>query len=371
MRSKLALFLILPLLILTPGCWDLQDVNDTAFVLGIGIDTPSNSDTVKYKVTFEFAKPLSTREHPVTQSLVVSTDADSILQAIQRIQTSISRKISLSHLRSVVIGEDIARKENFRNLTNYLIREPELALRLRLVFVQQAQARDYFYTNPRFEKRLAAEMVAMGMLQKKLDLVRTNNFLDFIIDLNRSNGVASGSRITIPKGDNVAVRDGAAVFKNWKLVAWLNADEAQASNWLLEKNQAIVVAKEGENTYTYQVRKKDTKFKPSLDSGKPSFVVKVTTEGPLMEEAGKNLDFSKPENLKKMEGVFNEAIRKQVTSSIEKSQKEIKADYLGFDKAFQKTYSKEFKSLNWNEIYPTIPIEVEVDCSIKGYGLLK
>jgi len=371
MRNKLALFLILPLLICTPGCWDLQDVNDTAFVLGIGIDTPSNSDTAKYKVTLEFAKPLSTREDPVSQSLVVSIDADSVLQATQRIQTSISRRITLSHLRLVAIGEDIARQENFKNLTNYLMREPSSALKLRLVFVQNAQARDFFYAIPRFEKRVAAEIVAMGMLQEELDLVRSNNFLDFITDLNRTNGVASGSRVSIPKGENIVVRDGAAVFKDWKLVAWLNADEAQASNWLLEKTQAVVVAKEDGNTYTYQVRKKNTKFKPILDSGKPSFVVNVTTDGALIEESGKDLDLSKPDNLKRMEALFVEAISQQVKSAIYKSQKELKADYLGFDKAFQKYQSEAFQSLNWSEIYPTIPIEVMVDCEIEDYGLHK
>jgi len=371
MRSKLALFLILPLLLLTPGCWDLQDVNDTAFVLGIGIDSPSNSDTAKYKVTFEFAKPLSTRENPKAQSLAASMEADSILQAIQRMQASISRRISLSHLRLVAIGEDVARTENFQYLTNYIMREPDMALRLRLVFVQNAEARQFFYTNPRFENRVAAEMVAMGMLQKELDLNRTNNFLDFIIDLNRTKGVALGSRVSIQKGENVVVRDGAAIFKDWKLVAWLSADEAQASNWLLEKTLAVVVAKEKENTYTYRVRKKDTKFKPVLDDGKPSFVVAVSTEGMVMEEAGKDIDFSKPENLKKMEELFNQAISQQVKSAIDKSQKELKADYLGFDKAFQKYHSEAFEFLNWSEIYPTIPIQVQVDCKIKAYGLHK
>ena len=180
-----------------------------------------------------------------------------------------------------------------------------------------------------------------------------------------------GSRVSIQKGENIVIRDGAAVFKDWKLVAWLSADEAQASNWLMEKTLAVVVAKEEENTYTYQVRKKDTKFKPVLDDGKPSFVVTVTSEGMLMEEAGKDLDFSKPENLKKMEELFNDAISLQVKSAIDKSQKELKTDYLGFDKAFQKYHAEAFKSLNWRDIYPTIPIEIQVNCKLKAYGLRK
>ncbi|WP_291300731.1 GerAB/ArcD/ProY family transporter [Desulfosporosinus sp. BICA1-9] len=67
-----------------------------------------------------------------------------------------------------VLLEDIARRENFRDLTNYLLREPDLALRLRLVFVQHAQARDFFYTNPRFEKRVAGDTVTSeGMMMEE------------------------------------------------------------------------------------------------------------------------------------------------------------------------------------------------------------
>lgn len=146
MRNRFIFFLIICTITFTPGCWDIRDVNNTAVVLAIGIDLPSNPATAKYKVTFEFAKPFTVGESPLSQSTVASVDADSILHAIHRVQSSVSRNISLSHLRVIVVGGDIAKQENFWDFTNYLMREPEVALRLRLVFVQNAQARDVFYT---------------------------------------------------------------------------------------------------------------------------------------------------------------------------------------------------------------------------------
>lgn len=371
MRNKLRLLCLLPLLILTPGCWDLHDVNSIAFVLGMGIDVPSNPNNAKYKVTFQLAEPIPSHEGPTTQSFVISKDADSVLQAIQLAQASLSRRISLSHLRAVVIGEDIAKRESFQDLINYLLREPDLALQLRLVFVQNAQARDLLDTKEKFEKRPTAALVRMGCFSEQIAIVRTRDFLDFLSDLKSSNGTAYGSRALLPKGENLILRDGAAVFKDWKLVAWLNGEEVLASNWLVEKSQAVVVAKTEENTYTYEVRKKDTTFKPIINSGNPSMLVKVTTEGMVMEEYGEDFDLSNPENIKELELLFAKTIAQQVKSAIEKSQKELKADYLGFCKAFRRYEPKVFKSLNWNEVYPTMPIEVEVECKIKAYGLRK
>ncbi|HBW37604.1 Ger(x)C family spore germination C-terminal domain-containing protein [Desulfosporosinus sp. BICA1-9] len=46
-----------------------------------------------------------------------------------------------------------------------------------------------------------------------------------------------------------------------------------------------------------------------------------------------------------MEELFNDAISQQVKSAIDKSQKELKTDYLGFDKAFQKYHAEAIKYL--------------------------
>lgn len=363
---------MLPLLLFTPGCWDLHDVNSTAFVLGIGIDSPTNSDPAKYAVTFQFAKPVSIHGNPTTEIIEISTNADSILQAIQHTQASVGRIISLSHLRVVVIGEDIAREEKFQDLTNYILREPDLALQLRLAFVQGARAQDFYSSNASFAQRPTAELVSLGKFSSQIAVVRTRDFLDFFSDLKTTNGTAFGSRITIRNSERNIVQDGAAVYKDWKLVSWLNAEEVQAANWLVEKKtQPVVVAEAGKSTYTYEVRRKDTKFKAIFEEGKPSLEVHVKTEGMVMEEYGEDLDLSQTENLQEMETLFAEAIRQQVSSAIQKSQKEIKADYLGLGKAFRNRAPNAFKDLEWNEVYPTMPIDVQVDCKVKAYGLRK
>lgn len=370
-KRRLSLLSIFLLLFVTTGCWDLTDINNTAFVMSMGIDTPSDPDKALYEVTLEFARPLPSQESQTPQNVVVSAEADSILQALQKIQTNVSRKISLSHLRLIAIGEGIAKRENFQDITNYLMREPDLALQLRLVFAQKASARDLFYMNKQFAKQFATQMVETGLHRKHLNLAITNNFLDFITDLNRTNGVAIGTRVSIKKDENIVVYDGAAVFKDWKLDTWLSAEEAQAANWLVEKNQAVIVAKDEKSTYTYRLNKMKSKIKPILKDGNPSFLVAVTTEGMVMEESGKDIDLSKPENLEGMEKLFSDTICQQVESAIDKSQKEIKADYLGFGEAFERYKPKAFRPLNWKEIYPTVPVEIQVNSKVKAFGLRK
>jgi len=370
MRNRAILLIIIAcFLTITPGCWDIKDVNNTAFAISIGIDKPQKPSNAKYLVTLEFTKPVTEKPNPGTQSLVTSAEADSILQAIQSIQTNISRTVSLSHLRAVIIGEEIAKEKSFKDLSNYLIREPKVALRLRLLFVQGDTARSLFYTKLNFEQLLGAEIVSLGQSQEGLSLVRTNNFLDFMRNLNSTKGTAFGSRVTIKDKEPVFTRNGAAVYKNWKLDAWLSAEEAQAANWLVGETRPIIVANEGGNSYTYQISNWKRKITPVVTNDKISFIVKINTVGMVMEQEGKELDFSKPENLKKLEQLFPSAIKRQVSFAIDKSQNEVMADYLGFGRALQQDNPKFFKSLKWQDIYPTVPIEVQVTCKVKGYGM--
>lgn len=368
MRFALLLFLVC-ILAITPGCWDIKDVNNTAFAVAIGIDKPHDPAAAKYLVTLEFVNPSLGQFQPGNESMPASAEADSILHAIQRLQSQISRNISLSHLRVVVIGEDIAKEEDINDFTNYLMREPKVAMRLRLIFVQNNKARDLFYAKPGFENLLGAEIVALGQSQDELSLVRTKNFLDFTSSLKRTNGTGFGSRIAIQGPEKMIVRDGGAIYKNWKLAAWLSAEEAQAANWIVKEAQPLVLARDGINTYTYQISKWSRKIIPKYSEGKINFQVKIITEGMVMEEYGPNLDFSKPDNLKKMESLFAMAVKQQVQSALKKSQNEIQADYLGFSKAFQQYYPDIYKTLKWQEVYPALPVEVQVRCKVKAYGM--
>jgi spore germination protein KC len=365
MIRKLGPFLGGVLLLAISGCWDVRDVNHTAFALAMGIDQPASTSTAKYRITLEFAKPVPGR--PLPESLLSGAEGDSVLQAIQRIQTGLNRTISLSHLRVLIIGEAIARRLDFNTLSDFLIKEPEVALRLRLLFVQGNEVRALFHTRRNFDRLLASELVEMEKLRWELALVRTNHFYNFWRDLKDNQGVALGSRVLLKEGK--IVREGAAIYQNWKLAAWLNDAEVQAANWLVDKSRAVVVVKADEASYTYRVSQQKTRITPILENNKLSFLVKVTTDGMVMEEAGIHRDFSKEQNLKEVAALFGKMIRRQAEAAIAKAQHELKADYLGFGAVLKQHRPETFQALNWKEVFPTVPVKVAIVCKVSTVGL--
>ncbi len=367
MRTGPALLVALCSLVLLAGCWDVRDVNNMAFAVTMGIDLPNDPRTAKYKVTLEFPKP--TAHHPTPQSLVASGDGNSVAQAIEQIQAGISRTISFSHLRVLIVGEAIARRESFNDISNFLMKEPEVALRLRLLFTKGYEAQKLFFVRPRYSGMLATELVAMFDTQEQFALVRTNHFFRFWSNLKRNHGVAMAQRLLLADSDKTMISEGAAIYKNWKLDSWLSGVETEGANWLLEQNQVIIVAKEGPNSYTYRVTKLKTTITPHLKAGKISFAVKVAINGMVIEEAGKAVDLSRDGNLKHLGKLFSRLIQRQIKAAVHKSQQELRSDYLGFGEVFKQNRPRDFERYDWERVYPSVPIDVEVTANVSSSGL--
>lgn len=357
-------------MLIIAGCWDIRDISNRAFVTAIGLDAVENGKPGRYKVTFEMIRPMDIKRQSNEPGAIVETvEAESIGRAIEQLQSKISRTITLGHLRVLIIGDKMAR-QGFNDPLSFFEKSPEVATRLRVGFVQDGQALDILKAKPLFERSVSAEYVGMTDLEKDFSLVRTRQFYNFVSDLRNMNGNGFIARVyRSENGEKTFIREGGAVFKDWKLIGWLNSDETQAANWLTGIGKATVTGRTDQGAYTYQVNKKSARLLPINENGQLRYVVKVITYGYVSEEQGENLDLFKPQNIKKLEEVFSQTIAEQVLGAVLKAQKEVGVDYLGFGKALKQRNPKTYESLNWAEVFPNIPVHIEVDSKVSEFGL--
>lgn len=309
------------------------------------------------------------REDDKNTTLTQSIEVESINQAIEQIQARMSRKITLTHSRLILVGEDLAQSTNFLDIANFFEKNSEIALRLKIGFVQNSTAVEALASKPRTTDSISDKYIRMTQLERDFSLSRTNNFYSFLGDLRESKGIAFGSRLIV--FNEYIIRHGGAVFSDWKLKGFLSSEETQAANWITGKSKVTVVGKTKDGSYTYVTDKKDLEIIPVINKGNIAFKVHLKTNGNLIEEKGKHLDLSKPENIKRAEALFSSEITHQINSAISKSQDFFKVDYLGFGKKLYQKDPKTFKSVNWNKEFPTIPINVIVEAKIDRFGLAK
>lgn len=370
MRRNIILFMLFLLAVfLNTGCWDTMDISNRAYVTAIGVDAGEN--TKKFKVSLEIVKPaqLLKDDAQAPAAIVETADADSIAIALEEIQSRIPRLLSLAHLRVMLIGEKLARG-NFRDTIEFIQKHPEKALRLRLVFVKAGEALDVLKAKPLVEKYVAAELIAMTQMEERHAFIRTSPLNSFIGELRATGGQGMGSMVTVLSQEQKIIHSGSAAFGNWKLVDWLDDKATQEANWIVgEANTTVLVAADG-GTYAYQVKHSRVRVKPVWDKqGQLGFVVQLKTDGMIIDEQEKDYDLIKPKHMNEMEKIFSREISEQVRAAVHKSQQELNVDYLGFGEALKRYAPQAYEKLDWEKVFPDIPVTVQVNASVTRFGL--
>lgn len=91
------------------GCWERRELNELAFVMGMGIDKAGD----KYKVSMQIVVPSEMTNQagnyttPITQYI---SDVESIYHSISTFTLNSPRLCYMGHIRILVIGEDVARE---------------------------------------------------------------------------------------------------------------------------------------------------------------------------------------------------------------------------------------------------------------------
>lgn len=83
------------------------------------------------------------------------------------------------------------------------------------------------------------------------------------------------------------------------------------------------------------------------------------------------LDAITPEILRACEKELEDKVKKELEAAIIKAQKECKSDFLGIGQFFYQQHRKEWKTKykpTWDQVFPTVPIHVDVKIKILNSG---
>lgn len=368
MKRALVIFLLLVAACASAGCWDTIDISNRAYITAVGIDRAESPSG--FKVSLEIVKPAELLANSGEPAAVIHTvEAESIALALEQIQARIPRRLTMGHVRVLLVGEKQA-GEDLRDVFEYFEKQPDIAMRLQLMFVQDGEALDILKSKPQMRRYVSQELVAMTQLEYRYALSKTSSLSGFLSELRATGGRGFAGRILSIRDGAVLIRHGGAVFDKWRLVGWLSSSETQSAGWITNGANATVVGDLDGGTYVYRVRRSSGQIKPFTDEkGRLGFIVNIKTDGMIRDELKKDIDLSKPENIRKMEKLFSRVISEQAGAALYKSQKELGVDYLGFGEALRRYDPRTFKKLDWEKAYPDIPVQIKVEARISQFGL--
>lgn len=382
------LLLIILLPVFLGGCWSRREMTELAIVLGAGVDrTPDN----KVRITLQLARPAAFAGGAEAgggsapkQSIVwvVSETGETILDAERNLALKVSRHIYWGHIIILVIGEDMARGGT-RDISNFFMRNP-MTRETTWVLVTRGEAKKILESNSELEKTsaqsigfLSRRKAGFSIMLKDFQMVlaaRGTNPAAPRVELQKA-GESQGPGMEEKEQHKEAAITGTGVFKDDRLVGWLDNSETRGLLWLRgEVNKGIVTVPspdQPDKLVSLNVIRGNTRVEPEYDGETIRFNVTINFEGDLLEQQSME-DLTTPEKIKAVEMAAAEAVFRKCADALEKTQGEYGTDIFNFGEAFHRKYKKEWKEIKdrWNEEFAKAEVNIAVEANIRRTGLL-
>lgn len=390
---KQKLFLILILLFITiniSGCWSKKELNEIAIILGTGVDYTKDN---KIQLTYQLARPAAfggggTGGGPgggaaINQNItwIVSATGDTVFDAQSRLSQQIPRHLYLGHNVVLILGERLCR-HGVLDVINFFHRQP-LSRGTVWIMATPQEAKKVLESHSELQMTSAQ---AIGFLAR----LRTGyvlRFRDFSQDLAsrginpvltrvelKRQGVAQGPGLEKIHHHQEIVITGAAIFKEDKLIGWLDCQETQGLRWLkgdIHKMGIIIPSPiYPDKNISLEVIKGNTKIEPVYQKGKVKFYLGIKAEIDVIEQQDEE-DFTRPEMIKAVENITATKIRQRVKISLDKVRGEYKVDSFGFGEAFHRKHKKEWSKLKnrWDEEFANAQVYLTVKVKLKDTGM--
>lgn len=388
-KKTIVLVIISILLLVTSGCWNRRELNELAISVGEGIDKDEKG---KYKISSQIVIPAgvasktggTATELPVR--LFTGTE-DTIFEAMREITTKSPRPIYHSHLRILVIGEALA-KEGIGEHLDMFFRDHEYRTDFYIVIAKNTSAENILSILTTIEKIPANNMVSSLETSEKTWAPSTAVTLDELIQVlvtEGKNPVLTGIEIIgdPTSGDTQQNLEtinptaylkysGLAVFKNDKMVGWLNQEESKGYNFIMDnvKNTVSDVTCPKEGKFNFEIIRSKTEVKAKLENDVPKIEIFIESEGNV-GEVKCDIDLTKQKIITELEKSAEEDFISLVETTVKNVKEDFGTDIFGFGDAVHRADAKAWRKLKseWNEKhFADLEVSVKADVKIRRLG---
>ena len=388
--KKLKLMIIIAFVFLSTGCWNYRELNDLAIVSALGIDEENGV----YNVSVQIMNPSqqgsgssSSANDNNTPIEVFEGQGKSILEAINNIFLEEPNNIFLGHIDLVVISNHLAKK-GIENFIDFLLRDRESRKIFPLVIIKNTKASDVIKLITPMEMVSGKYINSTLEIAKKANGTISNRLFDEVLMClfveGREATITAIELIGSPeKGGTVENPStstpstyiqisGSGVLVNDKLVGYFDSKESLGYTYIRNKVESTVISVPCDDEGNYAgliLEKAETKLKTTIKDKQPIGEIIMSIKA-VIAEFNCKVDLLKTENIAKIEEATNKEIKKILTKTINKAQKELKSDVFGFGEYLYKNNYKEWKNYkkNWNETFSNMEYKIKASTEIRNVG---
>lgn len=365
-----ALLLALPL----GGCWSKIELNDRSFITSAYLDVGERPG----EITLTIGSPLPNRLGPAGVTETSSTEgkpytantqsAETLPEALEKIQNDLTRQLTWSQTRVIVISEAYASQVGMQSMLEWASRVSSIPLRT-FIFIGEGRARDYINLTPVYERSPSEVLREFGNRR----FVGQASLKDLAVASSIGDGIAvpllqMGSKPLVSeygKNSQWAGLAGAAMIQGMRMRARLDIDEAKSVNWALGKlSDPLYNVLSEKGKFDIKLTNLQAKVVPVYSGGGIVCKIRLGAEATL-ESVQSRSEVSRPDILHALERKLNAEIADDLNSALRKSQ-QAGSDVLGFGRRLEWRYPRLWGRIKdrWPLVYGE-EVRFDIDSDIR------
>ncbi|MZQ84067.1 Ger(x)C family spore germination protein [Paenibacillus sp. 5J-6] len=386
MRKMIQVTLLIILLIsITTGCWNRRELNQLSFVMALGIDKHDNQIELSAQVANvgEIGMGPSTEGGTsVSNFHVVSPN---IYEGLRKMTSLAPRELYLSHLRMLVISEELAR-EGVRDVLDFFMRNEQMRPDYFVAIARDVQAKEVLSTLTPTEKipanKLYSSLKTSQNLWAPTLAVHVDEFVANLVALGKEpvlTGLKTNGPIAVSNKENKLKMSDApvgliftqiGVFRGDRLVGWLNEQESKGYNYIsgnVKSTVGHVALPDGGEAAIHILRTK-SKVTALMKEGKPVFTINLQLEGDVGEVEG-SIDLTKSESIYLLEQAMEKKLKEGMEVAVSKAQK-LESDIFGFGEILHRSDPGTWKQMqsDWPSYFVKSETMFQVDAKLRRTG---
>jgi len=375
-RHKSLCFIIsLVMLFSTSGCMNRKEVDKLGLLGAIGVDRKED----QFVLTMEVTKPYQIMGgiRPEDPFVIVQSRGDTFFDAIRNTTNTFDRKLFLATNRIFIISEETA-KAGITNVLDFWWRDHDARETDYLLIAKGCNASDIIGITGGMDdipSLYLSDLIKANSASSKSICKRTFRFLsEYYCQGKRPTlGVVQLKKKEKPVGEKeMEIRlEGSAVFREDRLVGFLDGIETRALNFVTGKiKSGIIIVPCAEKLNSIEIIKAKSKLDVIFQENRSDLKVSITVDGMLGEDQS-DIDLKDPQIMKRIETACAEVITQQVTQTIQRVQKDYHLDPFGFGLVVHRKYPEKWKEIkcNWDDVFAQSELEVDVKVNLSKSGL--
>jgi spore germination protein KC len=359
------------------GCWNYEGLDQLDIVVGIGVDY--DKENRLFDVSYDIANLTGAEKKGGISSKMIHAQGKTLADAAANAKRNEADRLFFGTAHVLVLNQQLAREMGILTITETLLREGEYRETMYVVISQEKTAAEILERPEEMSGIMSVTLI--DIISEDKDVTGTTLSTQLYQVYNVLNSTRKSILLPVlrrvERGENIVPDiNGTAVIRGETLVGFLSPEQSRYALFIEDKLDGGVITLSLSDTPTDDLAMKifsnKTKKSYTYEENKITVNIKTDTSVCIVENQD-YMDIRNKQITEQIEETAARMIEANIKSLVSTMQHEFNADVFGFGEMIYRKDQKLWNQLSpsWDEIYPTVEVEVSAKVEVMNTAFTK